>query len=253
MTEAPDDAGSPAYRSPDAGEPLADVYWKFFSVADADTPELREQAHRLRYQVYCVEHPFEPPNPDQAERDEYDAHSEFALLTHRPTRLLAGTVRMVLPRRDAPERSFAFQELCTDPAIRDPGRFPTARSGEISRFCVAKQFRRRVQDRGLVDLPANSEFDEGEWRRVIPNMTLGLICWLVAFSRTKGLTHWCAVMEPHLLRLLARLGIHFEPLGELVDFHGRRQPCATELEPMLRRVEAERPDIWSVIAAPPRG
>jgi N-acyl amino acid synthase of PEP-CTERM/exosortase system len=57
-------------------------------------------------------------------------------------------------------------------------------------------------------------------------------------------------MEPHLLRLLGRLGIHFEPLGELVEFHGRRQPCMTHLEPMLERVLAERPDIWSVIAAP---
>jgi N-acyl amino acid synthase of PEP-CTERM/exosortase system len=251
MTEPPEKANSTDPRPPTAGGSLAELYWKYFSVADADTPELRDQAHRLRYQVYCMEHPFEPPNAEEMERDDYDAHSDFALLTHRQTGLLAGTVRMVLPRPDALERSFAFQELCTDPAIRDPRRFPTERTGEISRFCVAKQFRRRVQDRALIDLPANSEFDEGEWRRVIPNMTLGLICWLVGFSRAKGLTHWCAVMEPHLLRLLARLGIHFEPLGELVEFHGRRQPCATELEPMLRRVQAERPDIWSVIAAPP--
>lgn len=237
-------------QPPDRSEELSSLYWKYFDVVEADTPERRAQAHRLRYQVYCVEHPFEPPNPEQMERDAYDAHSGFALLTHRQTGLLAGTVRMVLPRPDALASSFAFQDLCTDPAIKDPRRFPTEWAGEISRFCVPKQFRQRVQDRSLVDLPANSEFDEGEWRRVIPNMTLGLICWLVRFSRANGLTHWCAVMEPHLLRLLGRLGIHFEPLGELVEFHGRRQPCMTHLEPMLERVLVERPDIWSVIAAP---
>ena len=230
--------------------PLSDIYWRYFGVAEADTPELRAQAHRLRYQVYCVEHPFEQPNPEQMERDEYDPHSGFALLTHRQTGLLAGTVRMVLPRPEALARSFAFQDLCTDPTVRDSQSFPAQRAGEISRFCVPKQFRQRVQDRSLLDLPANSDFDESEFRRVIPNMTLGLINWLVHFSRAKGLTHWCAVMEPHLLRLLARLGIHFEPRGELVDFHGRRQPCTTELEPMLERVRAERPDIWSVINGP---
>jgi N-acyl amino acid synthase of PEP-CTERM/exosortase system len=245
------DEGPAAGRHPPGGEPLSKLYWKYFEVRYASTPELRQEAHRLRYQVYCLENPFEPPNAEGMERDGYDAHSEFALLIQQQSGLVAGSVRMVLPRPDALTQSFAFQDLCTDPAIRDPARFPTERTGEISRFCVAKQFRRRLQDRALVDLPANSEFDDGEWRRVIPNMTLGLICWLVSFSRARRLTHWCAVMEPHLLRLLARLGIHFEPLGDLVEFHGRRQPCATELEPMLERVRAERPDIWSVIAAPP--
>ena len=232
------------------GAPLSDVYWRYFGVIEADSPELRAQAHRLRYQVYCVEHPFEPPNPEQMEKDEYDPHSSFALLSHRQSGALAGTVRMVLPRRDALERSFAFQALCTDPSVRDLSRFPADCAGEISRFCVPKQFRQRVQDRSLLDLPANSEFDESEFRRVIPNMTLGLINWLVHFSRANGLTHWCAVMEPHLLRLLARLGIHFERRGDLVDFHGRRQPCTAELEPMLERVRSERPDIWSVIDGP---
>ena len=32
-------------------------------------------------------------------------------------------------------------------------------------------------------------------------------------SVREGMTHWAAVMEPALLRLLTRLGIHFNPLG----------------------------------------
>jgi N-acyl amino acid synthase of PEP-CTERM/exosortase system len=61
------------------------------------------------------------------------------------------------------------------------------------------------------------------------------------------MTHWAAVMEPALLRLLTRLGIHFNPLGPLVEYHGRRQPCWIELGVMLDRVHAERPDVWDVI------
>lgn len=240
------DAGAPI---PSGGE-LAEVYWRYFRVVSADTPALRNEAYHLRHQVYCVEHPFEPPNSERIERDSFDGHAGLALLLQVQSGLPAGTVRMVLPLPEAPGRSFSFQEVCTDPAILDPAVFPVQHAGEISRFCVSKAFRRRVQDRELVDLPANSVFDEGEFRRVIPNMTLGLIQWLVSYSRAQKLTHWCAVMEPHLLRLLARLGIHFEPHGELVEFHGRRQPCIAELEPMLRRAQAERPDIWRLIASP---
>ena len=54
-------------------------------------------------------------------------------------------------------------------------------------------------------------------------------------------------MEPALLRLLARLGIHFEDVGPLVDYHGRRQPCVINIETMLTQVHRERPDVWAIL------
>jgi N-acyl amino acid synthase of PEP-CTERM/exosortase system len=88
------------------------------------------------------------------------------------------------------------------------------------------------------------EYDE---RRILPHLSLGLIESLVRMSVDNGITHWCAVMEPTLLRLLTRLGIHFEPIGPLVEYHGRRQPCYIPLEVLLPRVQRERPDVWEVI------
>lgn len=241
MTKAP--------RMPDRNTELSDVYWKYFEIKEANTPELLTEVFRLRYQVYCVEHPFEEPNDVRLEQDEADDHSSHALMYHRQSGLLAGTVRMVRPLNGEPERSFAIQDVCTDPVIRDPSKIPLMTTGEISRFCVPKSFRRRVQDT-LVDLPANSEFDESEWRRVIPNMTLGLFEWIVEYSRRNGLTHWVAVMEPHFLRLLSRMGIHLNPVGDLVEYHGIRQPCIAEIESCLRRMRLERPDVWEVVVAP---
>jgi N-acyl amino acid synthase of PEP-CTERM/exosortase system len=69
----------------------------------------------------------------------------------------------------------------------------------------------------------------------------------VRMSIENGITHWCAVMEPTLLRLLTRLGIHFEPIGPMIEYHGRRQPCYIPLEVLLPRVQRERPDVWDVI------
>jgi N-acyl amino acid synthase of PEP-CTERM/exosortase system len=233
------------------GSDLVDLYEKFFRVEEATTPELKDLAYRIRYQVYCVENPFEDPtdNLGGLETDRYDDRSATSVLFHRPTGLAAGTVRIVLSNPTNPQCSFALQDVCRDPAIRREDRFPVRMTGEISRFCVTKDFRRRVEDMPLKYLPANGVIDEAEWRRVIPNMTLGLIEWLVRFSVRQGLTHWCAVMEPRLLRLLARLGIYFEPIGGLVEYHGKRQPCFAELTSLLDRVERERPDVWDVIAA----
>ena len=80
-----------------------------------------------------------------------------------------------------------------------------------------------------------------------PLMSLGLIRSLVSMSAEHGITHWCATMEPTLLRLLAAMSIRFEPLGPLVRYHGTRQPCYCEVAPMLQRVKDEQRPLWDVL------
>ncbi len=229
------------------GGRLIEVYQKTFDVIPATTEALRNEAFRLRYQVYCIEHPFEDPgsNPEGIETDEFDEHAAQNLLIHRATGRAAGTVRLVLPLADAPEQSFAIQRVCVDPIIADQRRFPITMMGEVSRFCVSKAFRRRKGDNAYADpdeaaVPAND-------KRFIPNMTLGLIESLVRTSVQQGVMWWCAVMEPSLLRLLARIGIYFEPIGTLVDYHGARQPCYQRLDLLLERVRKERREVWEVL------
>jgi len=228
---------------------LHEIYRRYFEavvIGDEDE-ELRDAAFRLRYQVYCIENPFEDPadNPDGRERDAYDARADHCLLLHLPSHTWAGAVRLILPNRAAPEHSFALQEVCFDPIISDPERFPVLEMGEISRLCISKFFRRRQGDSLF---PANNNPEtNGDSRRVIPNMTLGLFEGLVRISLERGIWYLCAVMEPTLLRLLARLGMHFELIGPLVDYHGRRQPCFLKLDTFLEQVRAERPDVWDVL------
>ena len=90
-------------------ERLLDVYHSYFDCLSADSSELLEEAFKLRYQVYCVENAYEDPaeNPNGLEVDEYDYHSVHSVLIHRPTGLVAGTVRMILPRgREFPMRKY---------------------------------------------------------------------------------------------------------------------------------------------------
>lgn len=228
---------------------LAELYSQWFYAILADTPELRREAFRLRYQVYCVENPFEDPadNPNEEESDAFDAHSVHSLLIHRPTGMVAGTVRLVLPLPDALDRSFALQNVCHEPIVRDPRSFPVLHMAEVSRFSISKAFRKRCTDGRYPDEQAGEPRKDGAERRVLPHMTLGLIESLVRMSVRHRVSYWCAVMEPTLLRLLSRLGIYFDPIGPLVDYHGRRQPCYIKLTTLLARVARERPDVWEVL------
>ena len=232
--------------APRAARELYRQYFDTIIVGDSDC-ELRDEVFRLRYQVYCVENPFEDAddNPDGLEQDAFDARGVHCLLLHKRSRAWAGAVRLILPNGDDLAHSFALQDVCTDPLISDPKRFPVLQMAEVSRFCISKEFRKRQGD--WLYPESNDPEDRADERRVVPNMNLGLIEGLVQMSLDHGVLYWCAVMERPLLRLLARLGIHFEHIGPLVDYHGRRQPCVIKLDTMLRQVREERPDVWEIL------
>ena len=50
---------------------------RHFTTRSADTSDLIRRAQEIRYQVYCVERPFENPaaHPDRREKDQRDRHS----------------------------------------------------------------------------------------------------------------------------------------------------------------------------------
>jgi N-acyl amino acid synthase of PEP-CTERM/exosortase system len=222
-------------------ETLLDKFNTYFEVIPALTNEEIRRAQRIRYEVYCVENPFENPadHPEGLERDEFDPHSVHSLLIHRASGEAMGTTRLILPVRGALERSFAIQQVCKHPMLR---RLPLHRTAEVSRFSISKQFRRRKTDT-LYEGRAAPEVA----RSTAPLMSLGLIQSLVSMSTNYGITHWCATMEPKLLRLLATMGIRFSPLGPLVQHHGMRQPCYCDVAPMLCRVKNEQRALWDIL------
>jgi len=241
---------------------LIDIYHHWFEIVQATDEALRAEAFRLRYQVYCVENPFEDPteNPDGLETDEFDDRSAHSLLIHRPTETVAGCVRLVLPkpavgtvRLVLPEGgrapgSLPIHRVCNHPALLDPAILPPETTAEISRFAISKAFRRRRQDGRFPDsvegVAANSIRVPD--RRLLPHMTLGLLKGVMKMSAEHGITHWCAVLEPALLRLLGRLGLHLTPLGPTVQYHGLRQPAYADIAELAVRTKRERPEVWEL-------
>ena len=67
-----------------AEETLLDKFDTYFELITVCTQEQIQQAQRIRYQVYCVENPFENTDeyPDGLECDEFDSHAVHSLLIH---------------------------------------------------------------------------------------------------------------------------------------------------------------------------
>ena len=237
--------------TPDAVEKeqrLLDVYNSYFDSVPVETDEEKHLAFLLRYEVYCVEHPFEDParNPDGIETDPFDAYALHSLLVHRPSKIVVGTVRLILPRLDDANVELPIRTVCRHELLdNDNPRLPRAKTAEISRFAVSKSFRRRTSDD---ETTVGGYFSEdSDPRRLIPNISLGLMQSIVAMAAKSGVSHLCAVMEPTLLRLLARLGIHFHNLGPRVQYHGTRQPCFSDLDELLARAWVERREVWELL------
>ena len=220
---------------------LLERFNSHFDTLPANTPENIRIAQSIRYQVYCVEHSHEKSdNPDRLETDEFDAHASHSLLVHRATNEALGTVRLILPLANELKRSFGVQRVMDAKTLREFNQLPLHYTAEVSRFTISRQFR-RVTDRSA--RPEHAAFIGNSG----PLMRLGLIQALIRMSAQHGITHWCAAMEPTLLRMLSAMAIRFRPIGPLVEYHGLRQPCYCVIEDVLHAVRRERPAFWSVL------
>ena len=131
---------------------------------------------------------------------------------------MVGTVRLVLMDPAAPDSSFPLQQACDASFLRGA---PLRGTAEVSRFALPKELRHGSPEAQGMLRPA-------------------LVRGLVGLSGELGITHWCALMEPTLLRLLRSTAMHFEPHGPLVEHHGRRQPSLARLETFLGNVGTGR-------------
>ncbi len=238
---------------------LTESFSKHFKVTlvSKDDSELLAKSLRLRYQVYCKEKEFERPEDTsiELESDEFDEHSAHSLLFSRRTDSVVGTVRLILPKPGRPDALFPIEQHCGnyfDKTKCDISSLPRDSLAEISRFAISKEFKKRLMDDkntwGSDLLSAEQARDMAEMeQRIIPHITLGLFVAIVHMSAKHGITHWYAVMEPALRRLLKRFSIDFTAIGPMIDYHGKRQPCVAAVGEVLAKMEANCPDVWKLI------
>jgi N-acyl-L-homoserine lactone synthetase len=192
-----------------------------FSVVIADNEQLIDSVYRLRYQVYSVERGFEPGD-NGVEIDKFDERARHVLLIHRETGQPVGTVRVIPSSYTDGVEGLPMASACAPGLLQ---HLPSLTTGEISRFALSK----------LRSMSC----------RAGTMLRLGLMKGVIQLSSELGLTHWCAIMEPTLIRLLQAHSIHYVPVGPLVEYHGLRQPCYAEISSVVERGRAEKWETWN--------
>ncbi len=226
---------------------FTNAYHGTFELVRADTAALRDKAYRLRYKVYCEEHGFEsPPAPDSlVEIDAYDERASHYLLLHRLSGETIGTLRVILPG-DQSEGNFPVHGHCAHPLLQmEPRAFC-----EISRFCMAKRFRRRPEDGNF--LASYYEQDEAEGadtaRRLIPYPQAALLAGAFEAALEAGVSECVWMVEPRHLRSLNKIGFPYRILGPKVDCHGGLEPLIFNIRGTLESMRTRAPHCWDIVS-----
>lgn len=190
-----------------------------YKVVEACTPDLLLLAKKLRHQVYCIDNNFEP-SIGGVESDEFDEHSVHSLVIDCQSGQPIAAVRLILPP------GLAMRRVLTGAARRRLDLLPRMATAEISRFSIIRKPR----------IAMNSAL-----------VRLGLFQGLFNMSDRYGISHWCALMEPSLLRMMSAMAIRPQPIGPLIDFHGMRQPCIARIADLLVGIKQDRPSFYDVI------
>ena len=234
---------------------FSEFFVKMFSVEVADTEQLRRDAFRLRYRVYCEERKFERSEyfPDQLESDKFDDASVHAVVRHRATGIVVGAVRLILRQPANPQNLLPLERACGGLLDRDQLRkFDSCMHSvaEVSRFAVSKSAVVEVTERS--EAGSSAKFSDDGVQDLLGgnpfrSIALGLISALFQMSAACGIDHWYALMEPALARHLSRLGLHFTRVGPLVNHRGKRQPMLASLWHLRQDILDQNPELHELI------
>ncbi|MCW8091303.1 PEP-CTERM/exosortase system-associated acyltransferase [Alteromonas sp. ASW11-130] len=216
-----------SYRQYGESKYIARHFSSYLEPVIASSPSLEEMSYRIRHNVYCDELNFEEARESGMETDEFDDYSLHCLIKHTTTDEYAGTVRLVRPTQEGQE--LPIEKYCISSINNDslnPRNFNRLNICEISRLAVPKRFRRREMDKydgaavGVINQQTYSELE----LRCFPFIAVGLYFAAAATAIERDVQHAYVMMEPRLARSMSFVGIKFEQIGPVINYHGRRAP-----------------------------
>jgi N-acyl amino acid synthase of PEP-CTERM/exosortase system len=208
-------------------EEISFHFSQFLAPVIANSDFKQDLASKLRHDVYCEELQYEDCREDGMETDEFDAYSKHALIQHIKSRTFAGTVRVISP--ESQSQLLPIEKHCLD-CILDheylPSNFPREDICEISRLAVPSAFRRRASDQyvGAATGTINEFIDSDKELRCFPFIAVGLYFSAAALCLKLGKKHAYMMMEPKLAKSMSYVGIKFEQIGPVTEYHGHRAP-----------------------------
>lgn len=231
---------------------INDAFKEYFEMIPATSHELKMEAYKLRYQVYCLEIAGYNPEdyPDGMEYDDYDSRAIHYLIRHRKSGEYAATTRLILPNANEPNELLPIETHCRIDNVAVTQTINRKHLAEVSRFCVSRSFKRRKHDaKTLTAVGPDWEQDyfTVDERRTFPHMSFALIACVIQACRENKIDHLYGSMEAPWLRFLASSGIHFVKIGPMANYHGERWPCAIKISDLLNDVAKKNSDLWHLL------
>lgn len=195
-------------------------YTDIFDVCIANTDQLKEEAFRLRYQVYCEELQYEPLSkfPNRMEIDIYDSHSVHCLLKYKPSNSYIGYFRLVFAEN--PDKKFPLENFFPDNWM-DFSQISRLQFAEVSRLMVVSEFRSPSVQNELMQ-----QINEENLQISFPILTLSLYLSFISILVKYDINYGLALMEPKLARHSRTVGFTSHPVGQnVINFNGVRRPC----------------------------
>lgn len=236
---------------------LSALYRSSLHATAASTQSEREDAFRLRYQVYCVERGFEPSASFdcKSESDRYDDRAIHLLSRHRASGNVLGVTRLV-PDDHQNDRALPIEnhhlESVQDYLTR-MRRSGMIRMAEISRLAVTRDINGLCDQRQRAYEPGTAGIEAIGSRIKPQHVSMGLLAILFRQSLELGITHWVALADSNLLRCYGRLGIQCHKIGPEVDFRGPRQPMVANIVEVWNEVQRRCPPLANLIKDLPAG
>lgn len=233
-----------------AANKISEHFTQFLEPQVAINNTLKNEAFRIRHNVYCEELAFEETKEGGLEKDEFDEQSVFSLIKHKPSNQYTSCVRMV--KINKPYQLLPIEKYCLKSITNEelhPKNFNRNEICEISRLAVKADFRRRKTDKfkgsatGVIQEHIYSEVE----LRCFPFIAIGLYMAAATMAIDSGLKHAYVMMEPRLARSMKFVGIKFEQLGDPIEYHGLRAPYYINPEMFLNNLSPGFKNLYKAI------
>lgn len=223
-----------------------------FTIECGSNKTLIKDAQHLRYDIFCEDNNIIPSDNlrERIEEDEYDTRASHCLIRHKETGVGVATTRLVLFDKNDEKALYPTEKV--GKYVRPEGyniwNIPREEIGEISRTAISR-FKGKNKDGKYLSNVKISKEDLKIIREWYPYLLLGLFRGIVDMSCLHGVECWYTTMEKRLNRLLRRSGVHFQDVGEPIEFHGKRQPSVALKSVILKNMKETNNAVWQFITA----
>lgn len=234
---------------------LGASFKEYFEVVPALSDELKNEAYRIRHQVYCEELKFEQIQPEGREVDEYDFHSLHILIRSTRTNEFIGCTRIIRPRHDNPHYPLPFEKTCSaalDRSIINPTKIPRLTIAEVSRLAVIESFRKRKGEKNSAIGLSDKDFGPDSQLQLqprFPYIPLGLYFGTTELARLNGINTLFVFTEERLANHLNKLGFGLRSIGKSIDHRGIRTPSMMSVSGIIEGMRPTLRPLYNVIAA----